>query len=330
VIGRAKAAQLLRRGLQIGVLLFVVYAASGATWRNHKMAHNNARLVGLIHGDGWAKAYALNEEALELFGESYEASLGMLGMPWAGRIFGLDTVDPLMATSHALRTRSLSLALWAGVLLPLVVALLLGKVFCSHLCPARLVFEVGQLARKGVERLVLERLDLELPEVHSDIRIGGWVLLGGVAAAASAGTAVWLFILPYVGLCAAIFAAITGGAALGLAVPVVGWVLIDALVAPGFWCHNLCPTGWWIEKVGARSLLRLQKRGDHACPTACNLCEIACPYSLTPKHRNHRPACDNCGACVTACPSDRLGRTMKLSIGAPAVVSTDKARAEST
>ncbi len=311
--------QLARRVLQVSVLVFVLYAAAGGPWRNYKMGHNSARLVGLIHGESWGQLYALNEDVLQLFGDSHKASLGMLGMPWAGRVFGVNTVDPLMAASHALKTERFSLALWLGALLPVLIALLLGKVFCSHLCPARLAFEVGQLVRRG-----LIRLGLDPPEWRSETRLGGWVLLGGLLAAATAGTVVWLFVLPYVGLSAAIFAGVTGGAGLVLALPIAGWLLVDVFLAPGLWCRNLCPTGWWLEQVGSWSLLRLTKRGAHACPTSCNLCEQACPYGLQPKFETHRPACDNCGVCVVACPSDRLGRTLTLSIGATIVHANDQ------
>lgn len=307
--------QHLRRLLQVLVLLFVLYAAAGGAWRNHKMGHNSARLVGLIHGETMGKLYALNEDVLQLFGESHQASLGMLGMPWAGRVFGVNTVDPLMAASHTLKTRSFSLSLWLGALLPALIALFLGKVFCSHLCPARLTFEVGQMVRKGLIYLGLEPLDWQ-----PSPRLGGWVLLGGLLAAAFAGGTVWLFILPYVGLSVAIFAGVTGGAGLMVGIPLAIWLFVDVFISPGLWCRSLCPTGWWLEQVGRLSVLRLLKRGARACPSSCDLCQQACPYNLDPSERTHRPACDNCGVCVSVCPSDRLHRVATLSIGAPMIV----------
>ncbi len=302
--------QVLRKTLQVAVLVYVVYAAAGTTWRNYKVAHNSSRLVALIHGDRWGEVYAANEKFLENFGKSYDASMQLLGMPWAGRVLGFDTVDPLMATAHAVQTRSVHAGLWLGVLLPLIMAALLGKFFCSHLCPMRLLFELGQLARRG-----LVRMGIPLPELKLPHRLGGWVLLGGLLATIFAGTSVWLLVLPYAGMSAAIFLLVAKGVATALVVPVALWLAVDMLVSPGLWCRDLCPTGWLLEQAGRLSPWRLRKVKAEACPSSCNLCEQACPYRLQPQFQTHNPACDTCGACVGVCPSDRLARTVSLSIG---------------
>ena len=300
--------QILRHALQLGVLVFVVYAAFGTVWRNYKMAHNSSRLVGLIHGEHWGRAYALNEEALSHLGEDTAAeSLRFLGFPWAARVGGLDTADPLMAASGLVSAGTLSLGVLLALLVPLVIALLFGKAFCSHLCPMRALFELGELVRAG-----LTRLKVPLPELRSKHRFGGWVLLGGMLAAWLTTTAVWLFVLPYVSLSVGIFLLVTTGSASAIFGVVAFWWLLDVIAAPGFWCKNLCPTGFLLEQVGRFSLFALRKRGSEPCPSGCDLCERACPYALKPKERAHRPACDNCGRCASVCPSDRLVRHLPV------------------
>ena len=298
----------MRKALQLSVVAFIAYAALGTLWRNYKLAHNSSRLVGLMHGETWGRAYRLNEDFLLLMGEdTAHQSTQFLGFPWAGRIAGLDTADPILAVSLALRDGAPPLQILLALLLPLGLALVLGKVFCSHLCPMRLAFELGELVRTG-----LKRLRVPLPEVVSDTRLGGWVLVGGSLATLFAGTAVWLLILPYTSLAIGMFSAITTGALSVAWVVVLLWWVIDVLFAPGYWCHNLCPTGFLLEMVGRFSLLRLVKRGIEECPKSCNLCERACPYRLRPKHREHRPACDNCGRCASVCPSQRLVRKLPV------------------
>ncbi len=301
--------QLLRRALQLAVILFVVYAALGGPWRNYKVAHNHRRLVTLIQGEVWGTLYGMNEDALSLLGEPYEASLNFLGMPWAARVFGINTADPILVIAHVLSTRSVPLALLLGLTLPIVLALLLGKVFCSHLCPARFLFDIAQGLRAG-----LRRLGVELPEWRSDVRFGGYVLLGGLLASLASSTAVWIFILPYVSLSAGIFLLITGGAGGALLAVAGGWFVVELLFAPGYFCHNLCPTGFLLEQLGRFSLLKLRKQGSHPCPPSCNVCQRACPFALQPREELHMPACNNCGTCVVVCPSARLKRQVALPV----------------
>ena len=138
--------------------------------------------------------------------ESFRASLDFLGMPWAATIFGVPTADPILVASHAVTTRSFSLSLFVGLLIPFGLALMLGKVFCSHICPMRLLFELGQLIRGA-----LLRFGAPLPHLRLESRFGGRVLLGGLIATLGAGTTVWFFLLPYVGVSASIFLARKGG-----------------------------------------------------------------------------------------------------------------------
>jgi polyferredoxin len=296
------APQIFRRLVQLSVVVFMVYAAAGGPWRNFKRAHNSRRLVGLMEGDGWAMLYGWNDDFLGLFGESYEVSLNMLGMPWAATLFGLETADPIMAMGHMLSTLSFSTSLFLGLLLPLGVAALLGKVFCSHLCPARFIFDIAQAVRRG-----LIRLGIPMPTFRSRIRLGGWVLLGGLVGTLTAGMGVWLLILPYVAAGMALFFAVSAGALSGLFFVVAGWVLLDLFFAPGFFCHNLCPQGFLLETFARFAPLRLTKKAA-ACPSSCRTCEKVCPYGLSPRLETHRPACDNCGVCAAACPQGLLAR----------------------
>lgn len=307
--GSTLPGRLLRRSLQLGVFAFVIYAAMGGVWRNYKVAHNSARLVSLMEGERWGQAYALNEDGLSLLGEPYRASFEFLGMPWSATIFGVETADPILVAAHVAATGELVPGLLAAGACTLLVAFLLGKVFCSHLCPMRLAFELGQVVRGG-----LLRLKIPLPQVRSSWRMGGWVLLGGLLATALSSTAVWFFVLPYLNLVAGLFLLITTGATAGLLTVVLGWWLADVLVAPGFFCHNLCPQGFLLEQVGRLSWLRLRKRADPPCPTKCHVCAMVCPYGLSPRRGDHRPACDNCGRCVSACPERKLARRLHLPV----------------
>ena len=251
--------------MQLSVVLFVVWTALGAVWRNYKVAHNNPRLVGLMHGEEWATAYRLNERVLSLWGEPFEASLDFLGMPWAATVGGLETADPILVLSM-MAVGTVSWALIASGLVAVGLAMVFGKVFCSHICPMRLSFEFGQWIRGG-----LLRLGLPLPRLGARGSVAGWVLLGGLAGSVSAGTGVWFFLLPYLSLSASIFLGITAGATTGIVLVPMGLWLVDMLVAPGLFCRSLCPQGFLLENLGRRSLLSLHKSAT-PCPGPCHAC----------------------------------------------------------
>ncbi len=320
---RGRAGQWLRRTLQWGVVGFVVYTALGGPWRNYKLAHNHRRLVALIEGDGWGALYGANEDVLSWFGEPFRASLNFLGFPWSARWFGIETADPLLVAANTVASGTLHPTLWVAAVPAIAIALVAGKVFCSHLCPMRLAFELG-----GGLRGALLRSGVPLPAWRSEVRFGGWVLLGGLLATAFAGTAVWLFILPYTSLSATLFLAISAGTASALAWVVLFWLVVDVFVAPGFFCHNVCPSGFALEQLGRTARLRVRKRDPTPCPERCDLCHRACPYALRPKEDFTMPACDNCGRCVSACPSGKLARVFALGLFACVAIGLPTATAE--
>lgn len=296
---------MLRRATQVGTVGFIAYAALNGPWRNFKVAHNLDRLVALMHGETWGDLYRWNEQALSLWGEPLRASYDFMGMPWAAVVAGVPIVDPLLVAGQVVGVGQAPLSLLLSAALPLLVAVLFGRVFCSHICPMRLAFELGQLVRGG-----LLYVGIPLPAIRPSDRFGGWVLVGGLLATVAAGPVVWLVLLPYAGAGAGLFLGITAGATGGLLVVPAFLLAVDALVSPGTFCRSLCPTGFLLGAVGRFAPLRVRKT-DSACPGGCHACERACPYGLSPKALA-LDGCDRCGVCVVACPDARLSRGLVL------------------
>jgi len=292
--------QLLRKLTQLSTLGFVAYVAVSVHWRNFKVAHNSARIVGLMTNDFNAWLYDLNERMLEwVSSDSLAVSDSLTGLPWSMRVGGVPFTDPWAVVAVGAGGVMPPLAMVLGAVFPLLLAVLLGKVYCSFLCPARLMFELANGVRRGAMRLGLPLPAWRLP------RIGLYVGLGAVLAAMSAGPAVFQWVLPYYALGAGVATWFTSGAVAGTVVWAMALLLFDLLFAPGQICRSLCPTGALLEQFGrAPALALVRSQGD--CPPRCDLCERACPYGLYPGKQTHRPTCDTCGRCTIACPRKKL------------------------
>ncbi len=312
--------QVFRKVCQLAVLLFVVGTPLLTHWRNMKVAHNSPRLVALLTDDLWGTLYGWTDHVLGVFGESKGVSDGMLGQPWGAQVFGVPLSDPLAVASLLVQGQAPGLWMALGLILPLGLALVAGKIFCSHLCPARLVFEVVNDVRLG-----LEKIGLFLPRVRLP-RMGIWVLVAALAFTASAGAGIFHLVLPYLALSSGVAGMVLGGG-LGLSGGVfLALLLVDGLVAPGQVCRSLCPTGALLELVGRRAPVALRKSGP-TCSPRCNLCQRACPYGLFPGRETHRPACDSCGRCTVVCPEKRLMRTLASVLCATALIVPSSAQA---
>ena len=301
--GRSLWFQAFRKLTQTSMLLFVVWVAVSMHWRNFKVAHNNKRIVGLLRGELVGELYGWIERFLTLLGDPLAVSESMLGGPWGMSVGGVPIVDPYAVAAV---TASGHLPTWSmllGALVPIALAVVLGKVFCSFLCPARLMFEVAGAVRRGFTWLGVPLPSVPLP------RIGLWVGLGSVLFAASAGPAIFHFVLPYYAISSGILVGMMAGAVSTTVVWAAVLVLVDLFIAPGQICRSLCPTGALLEQLGRFSLLSVV-RSEEACPPSCDACQRVCPYGLYPGRRSHNPGCDACGRCVMTCPSQRLGHRL--------------------
>jgi len=310
-MGRGRWLQFVRKAFQVLSFGFIVYAALSMHWRNYKEAHNSRRIVELMTDKWSARLYNWNDRFLSLFGDSAEISDGLLGGPWAASFFGFPLVDPWNAATVFVQSGTLpgSMAMAA---VPLLGGLLLGKVFCSFLCPARLAFELSSGMRLGLQRLGVELPAWRIP------RMGLSVAVGVLAFSAFAGAAGFHLVLPYLGISAALHQLILGGTVGFLAAWVGLLMLADMLVVPGQICRSLCPTGALLELVGRRPAVVLEA-GETPCPKGCNLCQRACPYGLYPGHEEHFPGCDSCGRCTPVCPERKLSHAFVVPlVSAPA------------
>ena len=230
--------------------------------------------------------------------------------------FGLTIIDPL-AFLQTLAGGWPTVKAVTGAVLVLLIALLLGRVFCGWMCPyglaSEMVFAISNrwrvqkktaaalghdagirpfAVRAAVAGLGLVAVLSFLPEPYlNQLSMPGW----------------YTRVLQH----AAFFGAPLYGA---LLFPVV--LLLEGFVGSRFWCRRLCPQSVLLSLFAALPWPGLRLRfvrnqcvcvkNDRPCLTACSL--VLNPRAIT---FTHRLDCTNCGDCVDSCRS--RGKALRLS-----------------
>lgn len=207
-------------------------------------------------------------------------------------------VSPLEGLESLLVTRTLYLPSFIGMVIPLLVALFLGRVFCSWICPISLFAEIlGRVAswRPGWRR----------PEpLRTGRRLIWFALVAELIVTMILGAPLFVIFSPP-GLVGReiMMGVLTRRFALeGLFLVVV---LAPELVGRRVFCRSFCPLGGLLALVGARRRMVVTLEPGRCIE--CGRCSLACPMALHPARGEARSIyCWNCGSCVDACASAAL------------------------
>ena len=289
------------------VLTLLCLVAAWTHYLNLKTGYNSPRLVELAEGPWMRRFYEASEALFGLFGDPLEVAQSSGGLVWSSTVLGLPLTDPVAALSLAVRGDVPSLRFMLGLIAPLALALLFGRIFCAAICPASLVFFVSSRLRRLLRRWFL------LPDLKPGRGLSWGVLAGGLILAMMYGHGVWSLVLPYLAMGQTLFHSIAysnaavGGIATAAGGALLAFVLADLLLGDHFVCRHLCPTGRLLGSLGRRAPLGVVRDAGH-CVSSCDVCTEICPLGADPK-RDALVDCSTCGECLSACP------TACLSVG---------------
>ena len=231
----------------------------------------------------------------------------MKGSLFAFDFFGLPFADPLGAVQIGLSGIIPGWRLIAGALVVLAVALCLGRIFCSWLCPFGFLSELvhairGRRPQKPLKhgfrsRAVIALVGLALVPLLgfpllNQLSLPGGLSLGFLTAAAPLSSKTIHTVLEHLLFFAVPF------------LPMITVLAVELVTGERLWCRWVCPQSVLLALMARlpvaprlrRTLSRCICKGEPACRRACSL-------GLDP--RNPRSAspleCTNCGACVLAC-----------------------------
>jgi len=328
--------QIARRTVQILVLVAMLLVPTLARYANYLSARELDKTLERWQGSAAGATLRALDVALRSLPDGTEVRAGttirnrtrvleyarqLRGGPWSAQIGDLSMTDPLAVAESVAAARRGARVLWLGLIVPVAIALVLGRVFCSWVCPAGLVFELTDRLRGALRWLELR---------PRDVRPARWTKYAVLAVGLLISAALSLPILgalypPAIlnrethDLVFGFFDhAETGGGGIWLggltwmSLILVAVVLVELTVSRRWWCRYVCPGGALYGLLGWRRLVRVERRP--APCTSCGACDRACPLGLRPMHeRVMGGECDNCGRCISECRDDAIGFALRAT-----------------
>ncbi|MEA5019178.1 MAG: 4Fe-4S binding protein [Gordonibacter sp.] len=244
----------------------------------------------------------------------------------------LCVVCPVGFSQVAVASGTIPWHLLPGMLAVLAIVLLLGRVFCSWVCPTQMLKNIfGGRAPRGIlgrSGQAVEKKDSEPSRTCSTCGSTGSLKTQGVVLAV---LLVVSFIVKFPVFCLFCPIGLVFGTLWALNRVFVllqpGWELIIfplMLIAELFlfkkWCAAICPLGFFFGLMAkARTRLGFGVRPRADCTTCiasegCRTCSTVCPENIDVSTNNNEVIlqdCSLCGDCTENCPTKAIKLTLK-------------------
>lgn len=233
------------------------------------------------------------------------AALGLLLLPivwprhniWVGsylssQFFNIALTDPLAALEVMLAGKIIWAPLLWSLIPLLIVGMILGRVFCSWICPLNTLFEWLSDIRKPEKRGGKNNLQPY------------WLLAWLLPMALITGLPLFTMISP-IGI---VMRGLVFGVGLEI-VLLVGLVALELFYDKKFWCRRCCPVGALYGLLGRWRALKIKV--DAMQCTSCGSCRKSCTMGVNPGSEGITDTlfCTNCGDCIDVCAAKTVGYT---------------------
>ncbi|MEO2068271.1 MAG: 4Fe-4S binding protein [Desulfurobacteriaceae bacterium] len=212
-------------------------------------------------------------------------------------------VSPLEGLETILTAKFLYTATIVGMVVPVLLAFLLGRVFCSWLCPIEFLSNLTDRVLGFLSKKLRYRKDLiTLPR-----RIIWFVLITELLITLIIGYPMFVWWSPpgLVGREAMFYAFYK---VITIEIVIVVAVLFFNLLTRRFFCRYFCPLGATLALIGKKRQLVIKYDKDKCIN--CKACDTKCPMGIKPSIGESQSVyCWNCAECVDTCPTKALSFT---------------------
>lgn len=214
----------------------------------------------------------------------------------------VDITCSLGAIQTMIASREIHLPLIVSASFFLLLAMILGRVFCSWVCPHHIASEIGDKA--GALFRKSKNISDSIKHYSQGRLLIFSILFLGLTSAFIFKVPIICYICPIGIICRNILN-LTHFSFIGKELIIILIiVMIEITVARRGWCKYICPVG------GLYSLLILRRslhiRRNHTQCRGCEKCEDTCPMGNSPLHGKIGKTCTNCAICIDTCPEGAL------------------------
>ena len=225
------------------------------------------------------------------------------GDTWSLSIGDVSLLHPIAFAEVILSSKVIYLPVVIAVIIPLFMTIVLGRIFCSWLCPVGFLLELNQKIHSFFKKIGIYH-EIQFRDYRYFILFLSFILTFFLAF-----PIISVFDPPHVLSREFMYFFSHHAISLGGAGLLLGIFVIETFSTSRIWCNSICPSGGGLSLIGAKRLLNI-KMDEKRCDI-CGQCNDVCPYYLKPMRlaegeRFDSTKCDNCGLCRDVCPNGAL------------------------
>ncbi|MDR2736565.1 MAG: 4Fe-4S binding protein [Gracilibacteraceae bacterium] len=215
----------------------------------------------------------------------------------ASHLFGIGLADPLAAIETMLASRAFYLTSFLSALPLIIMAVILGRVFCGWVCPVHTLLEWAHTAspkwpfsKKPMKKSIILPTSILLVSLIGSL----WIAIPLFTTVSPIGALSRVFYF---------------GVVLELLLVLI--VVLLEFFQPMFWCRRLCPVGILYGWLGVGKLVGITLDNDQC--NDCGICQKECSMQVEPGGKGiyNAVSCMSCGKCVTVCSRNALRFSLK-------------------